>query len=297
MNKAINGYVSGGVLNLCSPGCSECSTKICTKCVSAFVLDSNSALCKPCGPGCTVCDANNPLICSECYAGMYLSSTSCLPCSVTCAKCSGSADSCSSCLPGQYFNINNQVCRSCSRNCLTCSSESTCTLCRKGFVVTSAGGCRGCSLSCSSCSASDITQCTSCAVGLELSGSQCVQCPSNCQVCNKGFCQTCAPGYTPTDGTCSLNCQLPCATCATNQPTICLSCYGSATLNGNSCIFDTSCNATATCTDCGQGLGLFLFDSKCYSCNSVVNIPNCLQCSQTQQQICSICEDAYYINS
>ena len=199
---------------------------------------------------------------------MFLSQSVCIPCDASCASCSGTATSCTSCIPGQIYDSGSSKCLSCSRNCLTCSSQSTCTLCRKGFVVTATGGCRGCSLSCSSCSASNITECNACAEGLQLVGGQCIQCPSNCKLCNSGACQTCNLGYTPNSaGVCVLNCQLPCASCADNQPQVCLSCFASSLLSGSTCVLDTSCNANASCTDCGQGLGYFLFESTCKLCS------------------------------
>jgi hypothetical protein len=186
----------------------------------------------------------------------------------------------------------------CPRNCRTCSDANTCTQCNKGFVVTPAGTCRGCIMACSDCSQSDITQCTACANGLQLVNSKCIQCPDNCLQCNNGNCQTCIPGYTPnTAGTCVPNCILPCATCVDNKPSVCTSCFSSATLSNGTCVLSLSCNSTGTCTDCGQGLGYFLLGQYCYSCSQIVTISNCLQCSQANQQVCSICNDGFYLDS
>jgi hypothetical protein len=96
-NQAISGYVLNGAIVLCTPGCSDCSTQICTGCKTGFAFNANSALCTPCAPGCYSCDSTNPLSCSSCLNGTYLSGTSCLQCNSTCITCSGSANSCLSC--------------------------------------------------------------------------------------------------------------------------------------------------------------------------------------------------------
>jgi hypothetical protein len=35
----------------------------------------------------------------------------------------------------------------------------------------------------------------------------------------------------------------------------------------------------------------------CYPCSQIASIPNCIQCSQSNQQVCSICQDGYYLDS
>jgi hypothetical protein len=181
------------------------------------------------------------------------------------------------------------------RNCLSCSNSSTCDTCRNGFV--SAGGkCRGCAASCSSCNPTNITQCTSCANGLYLLSNKCVSCPNNCLTCSDAnTCSTCVPGMTPnSNNVCILNCQLPCITCLDNQPTKCLSCYYGSTLTGNTCVFDTSCNSTSSCTDCGQGLNLYLDGTNCMTCPTITN---CLQCSSSDVAKCARCDNGYFLDS
>jgi len=291
-NQGVTGYMVNGQIKLCPPGCSDCSSGTCTSCMTGFAFDSSASICYTCGLNCINCVPSNPNNCSSCMAGAYLSSNTCLPCSTTCITCSGSANSCSQCPPGQYFQSNQ--CALCPNNCNTCSSQNICNQCNNGFALTSNGVCRSCIATCSSCSPSNITQCTSCAHGLQLSGGSCIQCPQNCLSCNNGICATCISGYTPNAiGVCVLNCQLPCATCIENQPQACLSCYGGSALINNICNINLSCNNDSSCTDCGQGLNYILIASQCLPCTQ---IPNCLQCSVSNSQICSICALGYFIN-
>lgn len=88
---------------------------------------------------------------------------------------------------------------------------------------------------------------------------------------------------------------MPCATCVDNQPSVCTSCFGSSVLSGGKCNIDKNCNQTSTCEDCGVGLNFFLFESKCYPCSSIANIDGCIQCSQANQQLCSLCKGGYYL--
>jgi hypothetical protein len=149
-------------------------------------------------------------------------------------------------------------------------------------------------MSCSGCNPANITECTSCAQGLELSNGKCVQCPDKCAECGNGLCASCIPGYQPNSfGVCVLTCKLPCATCADNQPLTCLSCYSGSILSGSTCQIDLSCNINSTCTDCGQGLNYILVGSTCMSCSS---IDHCIQCSQSNSDLCAICSKGYFTN-
>jgi hypothetical protein len=91
-----------------------------------------------------------------------------------------------------------------------------------------------------------------------------------------------------------LNCKFPCLSCVDNQPASCLSCFSGSKLSGNTCMPDSSCNATSSCTDCGQVQGYFLLNGQCFPCAS---IQNCVQCDSQNPSICSICQDGYFINS
>lgn len=148
--------ISNGVIVLCSPGCSDCSTGTCSSCVSSWVFDSSSYSCFRCGQNCATCSSQNPQLCYTCLTGSYLSSNStCLSCDRSCTSCNQTATNCLSCSPSRIFI--NGSCTSCPRNCISCSNSNTCLTCAKGFVVVGNGTCRGCALSCSNCSSTNIT--------------------------------------------------------------------------------------------------------------------------------------------
>jgi len=295
-NTGVTGFVVNGKIKLCSPGCNDCTSGACTGCLTGFTFDSTSATCFICGPNCLACDSANPLTCSSCVAGAFLSGTICAPCNSSCISCTITANQCNECPPSQYFD--GGQCAFCGKNCQNCSDANTCTLCNKGFVKVTFNAtiiCRSCIISCSSCNPANITECTSCGKGLQLLNGACIQCPNKCAQCNNGNCAVCVPGYSPNaNGVCVLNCKLPCATCYDNQPSACLSCYSGSNLVGFGCQIDLSCNNGSTCTDCGQGLGYILVAGQCLGCSQ---LSNCVQCSQTNSELCAICSTGFFVNS
>jgi hypothetical protein len=87
---------------------------------------------------------------------------------------------------------------------------------------------------------------------------------------------------------------MPCATCKDGLPSVCLTCFGGAKLNGTTCTQDISCNKFNNCTNCGQGNGYILLGANCLRCSAN---PNCLQCRPTNSKACSLCATGFYINS
>jgi hypothetical protein len=289
---------SAGRVWPCGIGCLDCSTGECTSCMTGFNYDSNVKVCTPCPPGCSACVAN-PQVCDSCVAGTIKSGTTCVRCNSACATCTGSLISeCATCALGRTKTAAN-LCIACPRNCATCDNTgNTCLTCFPGFII-SGGKCNlGCSAFCATCDSSNIFTCTGCGNGLFLLNSKCMACPANCVTCSDAnTCTSCVTGMTPnSNNKCILNCQLPCFTCADNQPTVCLSCYAGTNLTGTTCVFDTTCNGTVgTCTDCGQGLNLYLDSSK--KCVSCPNITNCIQCSTTAFSSCALCATGYFVDS
>lgn len=287
-------YVNGAI-QLCVAGCKDCSSGTCTECNSGYALVTTSSTCLGCAVNCLTCSSSNINLCYSCAPGYFISGTSCKQCSSICLSCSGSSDSCTVCPPGQYFDASNKTCTSCSRNCLSCNSTN-CTSCRGGFVAVGSS-CRSCIMSCSTCSPSDITVCTSCYKGLQLVNGACVSCPDKCLECYNGACITCITGYHPSTSNtalCVADCQLPCATCQDGQPSVCLSCFSGSILSNNTCVQNTSCSTTHTCTDCGVGNNYILVGGNCQPCGS---IDYCLQCRSTNSDACSICKTGYYVQN
>lgn len=153
-------------------------------------------------------------------------------------------------------------CRSCSSSVNTCDSNS----CMLGYAyyfdaAANRGICQPCASGCTVCLQSDLSACSSCALGYvpqaDADGvSRCVSCPTNCRQCSSpNSCARCETGYVPSaDGSsCVLKCSANCFTCDQNDATKCLSCYAGSTLNttSNKCDIDISCNQTSSCLFCG----------------------------------------------
>ena len=290
----IVGYVVNGVINICDPGCKGCQeTGYCEGCLDGFCFDSNAYVCNVCGPRCKTCNSNDPNHCLTCFAGAFLSNNKCASCDPICSNCNGTATSCTACQASEFFD--GSSCQACPDDCLTCTNATFCDVCTKGFVAISDGSCRGCSIYCSNCNATNITQCTACASGLQLFRGECIRCPDKCLKCNGGNCSTCRPGYRPNgNAVCVKRCSKRCKTCEDNLPNQCLSCYGGLTPNANKeCVPDLTCNTGKTCTDCGKTLGYVLVAGECVQCET---IPNCVQCTKTNTQYCQICADGYYVS-
>ncbi len=187
------------------------------------------------------------------------------------------------------------TCKACPKYCKECTDATTCVTCRNGFILTAEKKCRSCSILCSECLSNSVITCSSCSYGLELLNGVCVPCPDNCNTCSSGICSQCANGYTLNDKfVCVLACQLSCATCATNLPTVCTSCYGSATLSAGICNVKASCNTDSSCTECGQGLNFYLDSGKCLQCPT---INSCLQCNPNDITSCTLCVEGYFVSS
>ena len=73
---------------------------------------------------------------------------------------------------------------------------------------------------------------------------------------------------------CAPECEFPCATCLTTNPTECLTCtlgYSFDTTAIQNCFKDLTCNETVSCSGCPEGF--ILSDQLCFECNE-----NCARC-------------------
>lgn len=201
--------------------------------------------------------------------GRYLNTTdaTCLPCSPLCVTCSD-ISTCTACAPGQF--VNSGQCANCPLNCFNCSDASTCIICQEGFILianVSANSivCGACTAFCSECNATNITQCITCQKGMYMLNGLCQPCRDGCIECtNAQVCDLCRDGLVANAaGVCETRCQLPCLTCAANNPTLCLSCQSGTTLDttSNTCVIDLSCNTNSSCITCGQALNYYLLPS------------------------------------
>ena len=214
-NDTFTSETIDGEVQVCPPGCIDCE---CTGCKSGFAYDTLTQTCTKCGPGCSTCGSTDPSKCNSCTTGLFfdVNASACLDCDPTCLSCGTTATTCEVCYPGWSFNANQQ-CNECPLNCFNCSSSTVCTMCDKGYGLTANGTCRKCMTYCSECNPNNITECTSCAKGLELRNGRCYSCPLNCLECSSTACVSCVGGYTLNSySVCVLQCELPCVTCLDN---------------------------------------------------------------------------------
>ncbi|KNC55028.1 uncharacterized protein AMSG_10622 [Thecamonas trahens ATCC 50062] len=105
----------------------------------------------------------------SCNSGSFYNATAlaCVPCESPCAECSGSATSCTACLP-RFENV--PTCSlSCASKCAatkcTVADENECTECTAGFA--NAPACAAiCASQCATCLTTNGTSCETCAAGL-----------------------------------------------------------------------------------------------------------------------------------
>ena len=298
-NHSYQAVPVGTQLQVCPPGCADCS---CQDCLEGYTRRNTSQFCFKCHPNCATCSPENISRCLSCVPGMYLDvmSGGCNECVLPCISCNFMG--CTKCLPTYNVNSMGNNCTFCSSTCKTCSLFNNCSQCMDGYTFTTNGtNCQKCSLSCSSCDSFNVTKCTSCGKGLILNNDQCVPCPAHCMDCTSSACFSCFRGFSlNSNGVCVANCKLPCITCADNQPSNCTSCQQGSILNANgTCSLDTACSISNTCSNCGQGLGYFLipYPNNGGSCQPCLNAANCLQCNTLDPYTCAICSYGYHLET
>lgn len=150
---------------------------------------------------CAAC-ATNADICDTCVTGAYLDSTNrCQNCITNCKKCS-SAGTCDVCNDGYYLDPTTKNCFACtsaisgSKGCLSCTGPNQCSRCSDGQYVASNGVCLDCPTSLNAVACSDASTPLACAATYYLSGTNCVKCGTNCDVCvnNGAQCAKCTTG-------------------------------------------------------------------------------------------------------
>ncbi|KAL4454218.1 hypothetical protein ABPG74_012175 [Tetrahymena malaccensis] len=291
---------------------SKCQPNSCSPNFYAVSLDSLTSFlsiqpsykCLPCSYGCQTCINSNK--CLQCQSGFQLDNNN--------NQCFTLGNSC---MNGQYFDFQQQLCVDCPLNCLKCRDSNICLSCTSNFYLVNYT-CQlpttppktyydqylqqflMCANSCSSCQNS--TSCINCYDPTDvLYESQCIhQCPTgyfkqaNNQT-NLSQCQQC-------DKTCLL--------CKDHLPTSCIICQESYEYYSNlslclpqcsnqansglyydlgkqkcvQCIKNcVKCQDQNTCTQCQQGMFFDIFQGKCTNCMDGCNICSDLNtCEQCQ---------------
>ena len=277
--------LSGGQVIECPGGCSACSlTAGCTGCEDGYYQSGvNCANCQEVGQNCLTCSAANG--CETCPDGFFQSGTDCVTCPDNCLECDGTQ--CLTCIQGMTASGN--TCVACAdESCISCSNN-FCSACSVGYTLIG-GECIQCILGCNYCSPSDVGGCLGCSDGNYLSSGKCVRCKPECATCSSATnCTSCAEGYRLNGTNCVPACIFPCLTCG-SDPNACKTCYGGYKLSGSKCPEDLSCNTDASCEFCPRSY--FLEAGVCNSCG----LPNCIACIESSgSKVCTKCAAGFAI--
>ncbi len=233
----------------------------------------------------------------------------CLPCSINCNGCSGSAINCITC-QSNYFRVigSNQCTDNCGNGFYGDSNTVYCTGCPQGCSLCSKPSS---SVECAACTSVAGSQyylsSTSCVAicppgtygGTGASGPTCVTCGGYCATCigTATFCLTCSNSkklafglntcgdncpdgqYDPSSGICAL-CSTNCATCS--DFSTCLTCG----LSGGALTYKYSDNRCYAICPNGYYGGTSSGQKVCISCDNSCNgcsltATNCLACANT----------------
>ncbi|KAH0576095.1 Cysteine-rich membrane protein 2 [Spironucleus salmonicida] len=325
--------------------CDKNLTAAC-KCYNASYCASCDFYAQKCGKCLPHMHFNSDGECAVCYDGFSLESSQCMPCTGsqlypctcktakncstchiiagTCKTCLRNFDfkgeiPCQNCLPG-FYKENSAVgdtCVPCIDNCLICSLDTNCTICKNGFLFQSGKCektckigdrscasnqicdkiCKDCTGNCATCKGS-VDKCVTCKSGFILENNKCAACGSNCLNCDgdKSKCKLCKDGFLNFDGGCitcignstqKCNCGKAenCATCDAKNSNVCETCLPGF-FKGNNLETDTCKACNEKCATCTQ-------ENTCSSCKNghVLTGNTCVSCTNTQATVC-ICTAA-----
>lgn len=264
---------------ICDQGYYISSSNYCLPCDETCELCSSSSLCDLCKYDNSEPDLLSYLGRCKCIDSYYLFESQCIPCHITCTKCTsllcekckdqkaivdliGITGSCY--CPTGYYMDQLGSCISCDISCSTCTLE-TCTKCKssnayiirnycecnKGYYTLDGSSCLSCDISCSDCSSLE-----------------CYECKDSKAYISKNSCKC-------PDGTYSLNANVTCNNC----PSDCELCTGPA-----SCYKCIDNNASPINGICSCNIGYVLLSSSCILCDS-----SCKTCSENNA--CTSCID------
>ncbi|EAS04337.2 EGF-like domain protein (macronuclear) [Tetrahymena thermophila SB210] len=258
---------------------------------------TNLSQCKQCDKTCLLCKDQLPTSCTVCQEGYeYYSDLSlCLP------QCSNQFN------VGLYYDVAQQKCVQCMKNCVKCQNQNTCTICQQGmFYDISQEQCSNCMDGCNICS--DINTCQQCQVGMVYANQQCQKICTvkdlNCLRCDPitNVCLQCQSGQpVQSNGFCPVKCNLQnCQRCSSS--TQCGECDDDYYLDINlqcqikycELSFCKQCNFDKYipyCTKC-QKEYLLTEDGTCSSKQCPQFGQQCQQCQNDNS--CKICINGFY---
>lgn len=319
-------YSNGTSCEKCENNCDTCTSSTdCTKCSFDYYLltgdcykpcpeftyaDKSDNTCKNCSDTerCLQCPTG-PNICELCKSGVLVE-----------GKC---ADKCPD---GTFFCDLSNKCQICKDNCLLCSSKSSCSKCKEGFIlnenecisacpprtVLSDNKCVPCGNGCETCCPQDQKKCLSCSTPLKLYQKTCVEecpagtfatienekeickpCGTHCLTCvSEQECKICQESFVIFEGLCVDNCPNGYA----NVKGICLPCADQVKCNKccpnnlNKC---TECKENffkhnGICLDaCEKGYFSNIETKSCDKCDET-----CSECKNADE--CTVCKDKLY---
>ncbi len=298
---ATDEYVDGSICEACSKYCSQCTGPTNTECYpgkcrnSAYPLEGTNTTCLY---NCKTKDSSSSVYLDE-------STRTCKyrVCHSSCKTCVGTtASDCTSCsdqtkvlynnqcldeCPAGYYVGDDNICFTCSDNCLACTAYNGCTKCSAGTAIVK-GYCK-----------------SSCPEGyfLNSTGSTCDSCISGCATCaNSESCLKCQTSFILYGSSCISSCPSgtyesddSCYACATQ----CTECFGPSYKECSECdteagyfmIADSTCyfytcaygsyyNLTLKkCADCPTGCARCDSSTKCTACNSGYKLTSTWTCT------------------
>jgi proprotein convertase subtilisin/kexin type 5 len=289
-----------------------------TACPAFFVSYTNPvtsrAVCLGCPANCISCSSAAAPLCLNCAIGFYLSSGGCVAdCSSVslyvsyggtcaacqCRNCSVYSYACIACNPprnllqGQcitncpsgYYPSSN-ICQSCSSNCLSCTSASTCQYCQIPYALTVYNATSSsCSLTCplGTIATIDVSfnyvckACTGNCLTCQISTSYCLSCQPPFFLNNRTCVNSCPTGYWVISGACRI-CAPACQACLTTDPHNCSSCASGYFYANRTCA-----------STCPVGSYADISSLTCMGCNAV-----CSACLNSTN--CTACAPAYYLH-
>lgn len=263
----------------CQQPCSQCfgRASACTACGPEYQLSVESCIVSNCK---VMADVR----CSVCNKRFYMTSggMQCLPCTLPCAACSGTATSCTSCESGFSLDASTQTCV--IPQCIS-MANTRCLRCADGYYISSdSSACLKCSSLCATCLGT-ANICMSCSSSYVFSSYSCIV--QDCARMKEEECERCIVGYYLAGPKSCMKCQPPCSSCSLSA-TQCESCQTGYHFVAGTCIVPNCVSMQGmVCSQCAEGFFSVGNGVTCLSCSS-----SCATCN-TEATKCTSCVEGY----